>query len=220
MAAALAIGALAIAAPAAAQDLPPDLPPDPPPAPPDCPLDPPEGYVCTPGPSDRFAFVAGNTSAPTDGDTTCNVDLEGATPPNQEGYTTIQWRATAQCDRALRVVTVDTRLLRNGFEGPHGTTGHCHMLAGQPDCGLFPIRSEGEDVWGPAAAFVVVARVRLVLNEPGAGDPWVVTPGASPAGGTSCAPGGPEITCEVELPIASEGIYPEALTVRSPIPGT
>jgi hypothetical protein len=172
-----------------------------PPPPPNCPLDPPDGLICAPGPKATYVFegAAANTANPT---TKCEITLEDAVPADQEGTGRVQWRTRSQCDRILQVVTIDTKLL-NTQQAQVGTgnTGHCHVLATDPNCGLTPQVSGGDVSGLPVGEYTQVATVRLVLREPGAPDPWVVsaTPGA--ANPTACLPGDFEVICELRLSV-------------------
>jgi hypothetical protein len=186
-----------------------------PPAPPDCPLDPPAGYVCVPGPSAEFVFQGVGDDLNATPPTRCTVRMEGATPAGR-----VQFRTSNVCDHRLRVVTIDTRLENaKGTAVAYGPQAHCHILAGDVDCGLYRLSSAGEITnYAVATEYTQVATVRLLLIDTDH-DPWAVVPvGTSPNPDEPCAPGRPEVTCELRLPIGA-GRNAPGVPEHPPTPG-
>ena len=194
--AAMVVG-LSVAAPSAqAQD---DLPP----TPPSCPLDPPPGLACTPGPKEAFVFEAVDPRKPAGQVLNrCVVTLEGATPPDPYGNANVQFRTRNQCEQPLRAATVEAKLFKADMQTQiaSGPAASCHALTATP-CTTGILESRGESSGRPTGVYIQRAYVRLVLDEPGSPDPWVVVAGEPADTPTSCTPGGVEVRCHLKLAI-------------------
>lgn len=196
----------------------PHLPPGPEQPVEDCPL--PEGHEgiddllsCVPGPSASFVFEA-LEAHPVNQLTSCTVKLEGATPPSTDGSGRVQFRTSNSCDRVLHVVTLDSKLLNSsGNTVATAPQSSCHQLAGNTDCGVRAQSTQGDVSGLPPGEYVQQATVRLILEEPQAPDPWILTPGttpqepadADPATTGICAPGQLVVRCNLLLPITVNG---------------
>jgi hypothetical protein len=174
-----------------------------PPPPPDCSLDPPEGQICNPGPKAMFEFDGADASGRA---THCEVWLYGATPPDQNGGETVQFRATNICNGPMRNVTIDTTLVDSVPETiATGPQAYCHEFATGANCGTFLMGSTGQIGGRAPGVYTLEATVRLALRE-GTGDPWVLVADTTPGGSAeACAPGGYVTRCRLELPITADG---------------
>lgn len=178
----------------------------------------PGSRVCTPGPSETFAFQAVDRSNLATGDNRCGVTLKAGYPEDQADPANrpkVGYRTIVDCQQQLRVKDWTATLYKATGEYVHSTGQYwCHSTC--------PIDSTLRgDVHVPKnSALILRVRARLVLW--GGPDPWVATdPRAKPAGGpTSCTPEGPddyEIDCIMELPFTTPDQQPDIMPrIRPP----
>lgn len=200
MATVLAVLLMFVAVPASASAQ------DPPPPPPECDIDG-NPFGCAPTNMKTplvFQATAANAYAPT---TICTVTMDGATPPAPAGRLPgyAQYRTGVGCDRGLNIIELDT-WLTDGV-GNRVSTGSQVRCYGKGAC--YSGVSQGDKDTLDAGEYFHKARVRLVLDEPDAPDPWTtVPPGESEPNGNlkpSCSAGGFEVIC----------IYSQSVTVKA-----
>ncbi len=167
---------------------------------PDCDLDDPRAPRCAPGDKEVFAFESANPNTPNTLTNLCQVTLEGVTPNEAYSVGQVRFRTRVDCDRHMRSVGIESKLL-NATQHPvaYGNTVFCHGCGGSPVDSLGGAGNTGN------AEYLLVATVRLVLEEGPPGDPWVTVMGTPPddTSNGNCIPGGTVVKCKLTLAVKS-----------------
>lgn len=110
----------------------------------------------------------------------------------------VQHRTSISCQKPLQVMTIIPELFTaTGVYRGSAQSIQCHALSTNP-CETFET-TRGGGVQEPGQVYVLRVYARLVL--PGGPDPWVETSGLPADRADSCAPGGLEVRCVLELVI-------------------
>jgi hypothetical protein len=181
-----------------------------------CTIDEPDpvGRACKPATKLDGIFTANEVTQDVDHVLTlCTVSTQNAAPPADDGTGRVQFRVRNTCDHRLKVVELGTRVLTAaGNVAAQATQTNCHSST----CAYSQETPLRERQGLPPGEYVQEATVRLVLNEPGAPDPWTSMPPFAttapdqavppqPDNQGICAPGEMVIRCTIRVPLTIMG---------------